>query len=87
MLKLLPLYVICVNLVTYWIYRLDKRRAEKGGRRFSERELLAWALVGGSPAAIFAVRTLPHKTRKTKFKLGLAAVLLVQLGSGLLFLL
>ena len=57
------------------------------GRRFSERELLTWALVGGSPAAIFAVRTLPHKTRKTKFKLGLAAVLLVQLGSGLLFLL
>ena len=87
MLKLLPLYVICVNLVTYWIYRLDKRRAERGGRRFSERELLTWALVGGSPAAIFAVRRLPHKTRKTKFKLGLAAVVLVQLGSGLLFLL
>ena len=79
MLKLLSGWILLVNLLTYFVYWLDKRRAQKGGRRVSERELLVWALVGGSPAAFYAMRKLRHKTQKTSFKLWFAAVVLAQL--------
>ena len=56
MLKALATWLVAINLVTYLIYAWDKRRAAKGQRRISERELLLWALAGGSPAAFLAMR-------------------------------
>ncbi len=72
-------WLVLVNLLTYGIYWLDKRRAAKGGRRISERELLLWALAGGSPAAIVSMRKHRHKTKKMSFKIGIALVVLLQL--------
>ena len=81
MLKLVFGWLLLVNLLTYFVYWLDKRRAKKGGRRVSERELLVWALVGGSPAAFYAMRKLRHKTQKTSFKLWFALVVIAQLAA------
>ncbi len=77
--KLVFLWLVLVNLLTYGIYWLDKRRAAKGGRRTSERELLLWALAGGSPAAIVSMRKHGHTTRKMSFKIGIALVVLLQI--------
>ncbi len=77
--KLVIGWLVLVNLLTYGIYWLDKRRAAKGGRRISERELLLWALAGGSPAAIVSMRKHRHKTRKMSFKIGIGLVVLLQL--------
>ena len=79
MLKVLGGYLILVNVLTYWVYRLDKRRAEKGGRRIPERELLLWALAGGTLAAFLAMRRYRHKTKKVSFRVGLWTVVLIQL--------
>ena len=81
MLKLVFGWLLLVNLLTYFVYWLDKRRAKKGGRRVSERELLVWALVGGSPAAFYAMRKLRHKTQKTSFKVWFALVVIAQLAA------
>ena len=81
MLKIVIGWLLLVNLLTYFVYWLDKRRAKKGGRRVSERELLVWALVGGSPAAFYAMRKLRHKTKKTSFKLWFALVIIAQLAA------
>ena len=78
MLKLFGLYLLLVNGLTFLVYRLDKRRAERGGRRIPERELLLWALAGGTPAAFLAMRRFRHKTKKTSFRVGLFGVLAVQ---------
>jgi len=79
-LKGLALWLVAINLATYGIYWWDKRRAVKGHRRISERELLLWALAGGSPAAFFAMRKFRHKTQKTSFRVQYWAIVAVQVG-------
>jgi uncharacterized membrane protein YsdA (DUF1294 family) len=78
MLRVLLLYLLVVNLLTYAVYWLDKSRARSGGRRISERELLLWALAGGSVGALMAMRRFRHKTRKPSFRIALFGVILVQ---------
>jgi uncharacterized membrane protein YsdA (DUF1294 family) len=45
----------------------DKRRATKGKWRVKEETLLVWALVGGWPGGIWAMRRFRHKTSKRSF--------------------
>ena len=77
--KLIVGWIVLVNLLTYFVYWLDKRRAAKGTRRISERELLGWAAFGGTPAAFYAMRRLRHKTQKTSFLLWFLAVVVTQI--------
>ena len=79
MLKALAIWLVAINLVTYLMYAWDKRRAQKGQRRISERELLLWALAGGSPAAFFAMRKFRHKTQKTSFRVQYWAIVVIQI--------
>lgn len=45
----------------------DKRRAAKGKWRVKKETLLVWALVGGWPGGIWAMRRFRHKTTKHSF--------------------
>jgi uncharacterized membrane protein YsdA (DUF1294 family) len=45
----------------------DKQRASKGKWRVKEESLLVWALVGGWPGGIWAMRRFRHKTTKRSF--------------------
>jgi uncharacterized membrane protein YsdA (DUF1294 family) len=56
-----------VNLVAFTLFAMDKRRARMGLRRFSERTLLLWALIGGTPGAVLGRHVFRHKTRKQPF--------------------
>jgi len=78
LLRLVLLYLLAVNALTYLMYWWDKRRARLGKRRISERELLLWALAGGTPAAALAMRRHRHKTSKRSFRLWFLAVILLQ---------
>jgi uncharacterized membrane protein YsdA (DUF1294 family) len=77
-LKVLAVYLVLVNLAAYGVYWLDKRRAQRGGRRVSERELLLWAAAGGSVGAWVAMRRLRHKTRKLGFRATFLAIVVAQ---------
>ncbi len=72
--------------VTWAAYAWDKRRAGLGDRRVPESALLGLALIGGSPAALLAMIILHHKTRKPRFLIRFAAVLLAQAGAVLAYL-
>ena len=76
--RVLIWYLVAVNVLTYLVYWWDKSRARRGKRRISEKELLLWALAGGSLGAVLAMRTHRHKTRKTSFRLWMFGVLLLQ---------
>jgi uncharacterized membrane protein YsdA (DUF1294 family) len=76
--KLLALYLVAINAVAYGVYWLDKRRAQRGGRRVSERELLLWAAAGGSLGSFIAMRRLRHKTRKLGFRVAFLAIVAAQ---------
>jgi len=60
-------YFICINLITYGAFWLDKRRARKRQWRISEGRLLSLALIGGSLGAKRAQKRFRHKTRKQPF--------------------
>ena len=79
MLKLLLIYIILINLLTFYVYVDDKRRARKGRWRTSEATLVMLAVVGGSPAALLAMLLFRHKTRHMQFVIGIPAILIIQL--------
>ncbi|MHC4953038.1 MAG: DUF1294 domain-containing protein [Planctomycetota bacterium] len=80
MLRALAVWLVAINAVTYLLYWWDKHRAVNGKRRISERELLLWALAGGSPAAFFAMRKFRHKTQKSSFRAWYWAIVVGQVG-------
>jgi uncharacterized membrane protein YsdA (DUF1294 family) len=70
--------LVLVNLWTMVRFADDKRRAHEGRRRIPEADLLALALIGGSPGALIARRMFRHKTRKEPFSSRLLAIVWVQ---------
>jgi uncharacterized membrane protein YsdA (DUF1294 family) len=80
------LYLIAINIITYFAFWIDKGRARQGLYRFSERDLLLLAVLGGSPAALFAQWLLRHKTRKQPFKTYLFCIPGIQFGLAILLL-
>jgi uncharacterized membrane protein YsdA (DUF1294 family) len=79
--KLLALYVVAVNVLAYGVFWLDKRRAARGGRRVSEKELLLWTAAGGSLGAWLAMRRLRHKTQKRGFRAAFLAIVVAQVAA------
>ncbi len=60
-------WLIAANGVAFVLMILDKKFAESGARRISERTLLGWAWLGGAPGTFAASRLFRHKTRKRPF--------------------
>ena len=61
--------VVTLSLVTFVTYGLDKRRAQKGGRRVPEKTLHLMAFFGGWPGALAGQRVFRHKTQKISFRI------------------
>lgn len=71
-------YLIFVNVITFFIYGIDKYKAKHKKWRISETALLLWAIIGGSIGAIAGIKIWHHKTMHKKFKYGVPAILLLQ---------
>ncbi|MBR4814340.1 MAG: DUF1294 domain-containing protein [Paludibacteraceae bacterium] len=77
--KILLIYLVVINIITFIAYARDKRLAKKvNARRIPEKTLLLLAAFGGSIGALIAMYTLRHKTLHKKFFLGVPAILIVQ---------
>jgi predicted MPP superfamily phosphohydrolase len=64
---------ILLNLLSFSLYVIDKRKAAKNKRRISENILIFFTLAFGGIGAVLGMRLAKHKTQKLKFKV--AAVL------------
>jgi uncharacterized membrane protein YsdA (DUF1294 family) len=72
-------YLLAINLYTYREYGYDKHASKFKVWRTSERMLIRLAMLGGTPAAIYACKKFRHKTKKTSFKLQLYLAAFIQI--------
>ena len=60
-------YLIGINIIAFFLYGIDKRRAIKGKYRISEYHLLVVSFFGGSLGSLFGMKVFHHKTKKILF--------------------
>ena len=75
----LAVWLIAINLVTFAVYGIDKRRARRGAWRVPEKTLFLLPLLGGSIGALLGMRVFRHKTKHWYFVWGVPAILLAQI--------
>lgn len=78
MTKLILLYLLIVNAVSFLLMLVDKHKARKKLWRIPESTLLLSAAIGGSIGSLAGMYTFRHKTRHLKFTLGIPAILILQ---------
>ncbi|MBR3817249.1 MAG: DUF1294 domain-containing protein [Clostridia bacterium] len=78
-------YLVIINLFTALVTFLDKFFAKKKMRRVPEITLFTLALLGGAAAEYAVMKIIRHKTLHKRFMLGLPAIILLQLGAAVLF--
>lgn len=83
LLKLSIIYLFIINLVSFCMMGIDKKRAIRGAWRISEASLFTAALLGGSLGSILGMQHFRHKTRHWYFQYGMPAILILQLGIGI----
>ena len=69
--------LVALNFVSYALFRIDKRRAERGGWRIPERTLLLSCMSGGALGGWFAMSFFRHKTIKRSFRVKAVLVTLL----------
>lgn len=63
MLKIIGIYLLIINVVTFALYGIDKWKAIHNKWRIREATLLITALIGGSLGAFIAMQMFRHKTK------------------------
>lgn len=76
--EILLIYLAAVSLLSFAVCAYDKRAARKHKQRISEKTLWLLSVFGGAAAMYVTMCIIRHKTKHTKFMLGLPAIILVQ---------
>ena len=79
MTKLILLYLLIVNAVSFLLMLADKQKAKRHAWRIPESTLIGIAMIGGSIGALAGMYTFRHKTRHLKFILGIPLILVIQI--------
>lgn len=66
---IIGIYYICVNVIAFILYGLDKKYAREGRWRIPEKTLLGIALIGGAAGAWIGMQTFRHKTKRMSFRM------------------
>ena len=69
-------YLAAVNVVTFTVYGIDKRKARRGAWRIPEKTLFLLPLLGGSVGALLGMKVFRHKTKHWYFVWGVPIILL-----------
>jgi len=78
------IYLAVINVVTFFMYGIDKWKAKKSKWRIRETALLGLAVLGGSIGAWLGMKVWHHKTLHKKFKYGVPLILIAQIALFLL---
>lgn len=79
MTKLIVLYLLIINALSFLLMLADKRKAQQNLWRIPEKTLFTAALFGGSVGSILGMYLFRHKTKHWYFVLGMPAILAAQI--------
>ena len=79
LLHIVLIYLVSINVVTFFMYGIDKWKAKKSRWRIRETALLGLAVLGGSIGAWLGMKVWHHKTLHKKFKYGIPVIIIIQL--------
>ena len=77
--KYILIYFILINLLAFIMFWVDKRAAQNGQWRISEKALIIVSMLGGSIGSLVSMNIFRHKTKKMKFILGIPIILILQI--------
>lgn len=77
--QLILIYLFAINIITFFMYGIDKWKAKRSKWRISETTLLGLAVIGGSIGAWLGMRVWHHKTMHKKFQLGIPLIIVAQI--------
>lgn len=83
--KIALIYLALINVVTFFLFGIDKYKAKRAKWRVRESTLLLLSVLGGSIGAWLGMKVWHHKTQHKKFKYGVPFILIVQI-AGILYL-
>ena len=67
--KLLVIYLVLANVITFAAYGMDKYKAKKNKWRIPESSLILSAFLGGALGAFAGMKIFRHKTLHTQFRI------------------
>ena len=79
LLHIVFIYLVSINVITFFMYGIDKWKAKKSRWRIREAALLGLAVLGGSIGALLGMQVWHHKTMHKKFKYGVPVILIAQI--------
>ncbi|MHC5109279.1 MAG: DUF1294 domain-containing protein [Planctomycetota bacterium] len=79
--RVVPAYLLAINIAAFVVYGLDKLRARKNLWRVPEVLLHLLAALGATPAAAIAQLVFRHKTAKLRFRVIFWSIALAQLAA------
>lgn len=72
-------YFVVMNVIGFSSMGIDKRKARKHKWRIPEARLFLYAILGGCIGSIVGMQVFRHKTKHTKFIVGMPVVLILWL--------
>ncbi|MBM7571965.1 DUF1294 domain-containing protein [Aquibacillus albus] len=72
-------YLLIINLLSYSLMGIDKRRARRKAWRIPEKRLWFISIIGGAFGSMVAMNAYKHKTMHRTFKYGLPILCVIQI--------
>lgn len=73
-------YVLGVNIISFTLMGIDKRKAEKKKWRIPERTFWGVSILGGALGSLIGMNFFRHKTKHSSFKIGIPLLILLNIG-------
>ena len=77
---MIGLYYLCMNIIAFILYGLDKKYAREGRWRIPEKTLLGIGMIGGAAGAWIGMQTFRHKTKHLSFRVLVPVFIVVHVG-------
>lgn len=70
-------YLISINLISFLVYALDKKKAKNKEWRIPESTLILLSIIGGALGGLMAMAIFKHKLSKKIFYIGIPLIIII----------